>query len=396
MLCVIKSVLGGKLIMKIVHICLCGAMTDGFNYQENVITKYHKKMGYDVTIIASQWIWDSAGKLQKLEKTDYINENGVKVIRLPIRHGDVNNRLKIYPDLYGTVEIEQPDILFIHDCQFLDIRKMAVYARRHPNVKVYIDNHVDYSNGAHGWISKNLLHKGLWRLCVKKIEPYVIKFYGVLPARVNFLKEMYGLPANKCELLVMGADDELVEKVKSTRDSIRNRYGIKEEDFLIVTGGKINQFRPETLELMSAVSGSNYKEIKMLIFGSVDDSLKPQFDSLCEDDRIQFVGWQDVKSTYCIMNAADLIVFPGLHSVMWEQAVALGIPCVFRDIDGFHHVDLGGNAVFLKDVTEDSLKNIIENLYLSQDEYMRMRDIANKKGMQYFSYENISKRSIEK
>lgn len=382
--------------MKIVHICLCGAMTDGFNYQENVITKYHKKMGYDVTIIASQWIWDSAGKLQKLEKTDYINENGVKVIRLPIRHGDVNNRLKIYPDLYGTVEIEQPDILFIHDCQFLDIRKMAVYARRHPNVKVYIDNHVDYSNGAHGWISKNLLHKGLWRLCVKKIEPYVIKFYGVLPARVNFLKEMYGLPANKCELLVMGADDELVEKVKSTRDSIRNRYGIKEEDFLIVTGGKINQFRPETLELMSAVSGSNYKEIKMLIFGSVDDSLKPQFDRLCEDDRIQFVGWQDVKSTYCIMNAADLIVFPGLHSVMWEQAVALGIPCVFRDIDGFHHVDLGGNAVFLKDVTEDSLKNIIENLYLSQDEYMRMRDIANKKGMQYFSYENISKRSIEK
>lgn len=382
--------------MKIVHICLCGAMTDGFNYQENVITKYHKKMGYDVTIIASQWIWDSAGKLQKLEKTDYINENGVKVIRLPIRHGDVNNRLKIYPDLYGTVEIEQPDILFIHDCQFLDIRKMAVYARKHPNVKVYIDNHVDYSNGAHGWISKNLLHKGLWRLCVKKIEPYVIKFYGVLPARVNFLKEMYGLPANKCELLVMGADDELVEKVKSTRDSIRNRYGIKEGDFLIVTGGKINQFRPETLELMSAVSGSNYKEIKMLIFGSVDDSLKPQFDRLCEDDRIQFVGWQDVKSTYCIMNAADLIVFPGLHSVMWEQAVALGIPCVFRDIDGFHHVDLGGNAVFLKDVTEDSLKNIIENLYLSQDEYMRMRDIANKKGMQYFSYENISKRSIEK
>lgn len=382
--------------MKIVHICLCGAMTDGFNYQENVITKYHKKMGYDVTIIASQWIWNSVGKLQKLEKTDYVNENGVKVIRLPIRHGNVNNRLKIYLGLYRTVEKEQPDILFIHDCQFLDIRKMAVYARRHPNVKVYVDNHVDYSNGAHGWLSKNLLHRGLWRLCAKKIEPYVIKFYGVLPARVDFLKEMYGLPANKCELLVMGADDELVEKVKSTRDSIRNRYGIQEQDFLVVTGGKINQFRPETLELMSAVSGSNYGKIKMLIFGSVDDLLKPQFDSLCEDDRIQFVGWQDVKSTYCIMNAADLIVFPGLHSVMWEQAVALGIPCVFRDIDGFRHVDLGGNAVFLKDVTEDSLKNIIENLYLSQDEYMRMKDIANKKGMKYFSYENISKRSIEK
>lgn len=90
--------------MKIVHICLCGAMTDGFNYQENVITKYHKRMEYDVTIIASQWIWDSAGKLQKTDTTDYINDDGVKMVRLPIKHGTVNSRLKTYPNLYGAVE----------------------------------------------------------------------------------------------------------------------------------------------------------------------------------------------------------------------------------------------------------------------------------------------------
>lgn len=267
---------------------------------------------------------------------------------------------------------------------------------KHPSVRVYVDNHVDYSNGAHGWLSRNLLHKGLWRICVKKIEPYVTKFYGVLPARVEFLKEMYGLPANKCELLVMGADDELVEKAASTRETIRNKYDIQSDDFLVVTGGKINQFRPETLELMSAVAESKYRRIKMLIFGSVEETLKPRFDSLCKNDRLQFVGWQNVENTYCLMNAADLIVFPGLHSVMWEQAVALGIPCVFRDIEGFHHVDLGGNAVFLKDVTEDSLKKTIEDLYSSPDEYRRMKDIASRKGMQYFSYKNISKRSIEK
>ena len=382
--------------MKIVHICLCGAMTDGFNYQENVITKYHKKMGYDVTIIASQWIWDSEGKLKRTDKTDYFNEDGVKMVRLPIKHGTVNSRLKTYPGLYGAVEKEQPDILFIHDCQFLDIRKLASYARRHPNVKVYVDNHVDYSNGAHGWLSRNLLHKGLWRFCVKKIDPYVTKFYGVLPARVDFLKEMYGLPNDKCELLVMGADDELVEKVKSTRNAVRDKHGIQDDDFLVVTGGKINQFRPETLELMSAVAESKYKKIKMLIFGSVDETLKPRFDSLCENNRIQFMGWQNVENTYELMNAADLIVFPGLHSVMWEQAVALGIPCIFRDIEGFGHVDLGGNAVFLKNVTENSLKEVIEDLYLTPDEYRRMKDIARKKGMQYFSYKNISKRSIEK
>ena len=336
--------------MKIVHICLCGAMTDGFNYQENIITKYQRQMGYEVTIIASQWIWGTNGKKVLSERTNYINDDNVKVIRLPIKKGTVDNRLKVYPDLYNTVEAEKPDILFIHDCQFLDIRNLAKYAKRNsPKITVYVDNHVDYSNGAHGWLSRNILHKGLWKYCVKKIEPYTRKFYGVLPARVDFLKELYDLPAEKCELLVMGADDELVEKAvkPEVKKAVRNKYGISEEDFLVVTGGKINRNRPETLELMRAVIATKSSKVKMLIFGSVTEDLKCEFEKLTEDPRIVFAGWQNALSTYEIMAASNLIVFPGLHSVMWEQAVAIGIPCIFRDIEGFHHVDLGGNADFV-------------------------------------------------
>lgn len=383
--------------MKIVHICLCGAMTDGFNYQENVITKYHKKMGYDVTIIASQWIWNSAGKLQKLEKTDYINENGVKVLRLPIRRGNVNNRLKIYLGLYEVIEKERPNILFIHDCQFLDICTLAKYASFHKEVRIYVDNHVDYSNGAHGWISKNILHKGLWRYCVKQIEPYVTRFYGVLPARVDFLKELYKIPPEKCELLVMGADDELVSiaQAPGERETTRKRYSIKTEDFLVVSGGKINAFRPETLDLMEAVIGCKNDSIKLVIFGSIDDCLKERFNLLCQSNRIDFVGWKNVEETYKLMNASDLVVFPGLHSVMWEQAVALGVPCIFRDIEGFHHVDIGGNALFLKDVTKASLKGAIEFLIDNPEQYRKMLLVAKENGMKYFSYKEISKKSIE-
>ena len=43
------------------------------------------------------------------------------------------------------------------------------------------------------------------------INPYVNKFYGVLPARVDFLINEYKLPKNKVELLVMGADDDCIE-----------------------------------------------------------------------------------------------------------------------------------------------------------------------------------------
>lgn len=383
--------------MKIVHVCLCGPMTDGLSYQENVITKYHRKLGYEVTIIASQWIWGTDGKLQKTQKMNYINNDGVNVVRLPIRHGDINNKFKKYPNLYETVEKEKPDILFIHDCQFLDVCTLARYAKKHRNVRLYIDSHVDYSNGARNWLSKNILHNGLWRHCAKRIEPYVVKFYGVLPARVDFLKELYRLPEEKCELLVMGADDEIVERAEmpGVKDSVREKYNVSREDFLVVTGGKINCFRPETLDLMKAVIASKEHRIKLIVFGSIDDGLKHQFSCLCKSDRIQYVGWQSAEETYKLMRAGDIVAFPGLHSVMWEQAVALGVPCIFRDIEGFHHVDIGGNAIFLKNVTKASLQETIEQLASNPEQYKHMLVAARGKEKQNFSYKRISKRSIE-
>lgn len=163
----------------------------------------------------------------------------------------------------------------------------------------------------------------------------------------------------------------------------------------MVTGGKINAFRPETLDLMEAIIGCKNDSIKLVVFGSIDDSLKEKFDLLCQSNKIDFVGWKNVEETYKLMNASDLVVFPGLHSVMWEQAVALGVPCIFRDIEGFHHVDIGGNALFLKEVTKESLKGAIESLFGNPEQYRRMLSVAKEKGMQYFSYKEISKRSIE-
>ena len=60
--------------MRIVHICLTGAMTDGWNYQENLLAKYHAREGYNVSIIASQWRYDDHGNLSKCLQKKYIYE----------------------------------------------------------------------------------------------------------------------------------------------------------------------------------------------------------------------------------------------------------------------------------------------------------------------------------
>lgn len=383
--------------MKIVHICLCGAMTDGLNYQENVITKYHRRMGHEVTVIASQWAWGTDGKKVLTDKTNYINADGVKMIRLPVKSGTVDTRLKRYPRLYQTVEDEKPEILFIHGCQFLDIITLARYAKKHPNVKVYVDNHVDYSNGAHGWLSKNILHKGLWRYCTHRIEPYVTRFYGVLPARVDILKELYTLPPEKCELLVMGADDELVEMAAKPeiRADLRAKYGIETDDFLVMTGGKIDAFKTQTILLMEAIQRIPNDRVRLIVFGSVDDTLKEKVGALADGKKVQYIGWIQAKDSYRYFAAADLVVFPGRHSVFWEQVTGQGIPMLVKDWPGMHHVDLGGNVRFLQKDSAEEIQKAIEILLENPKEYKRMKNVAVREGMCTFSYNDISKRALK-
>lgn len=107
---------------------------------------------------------------------------------------------------------------------------------------MYVDNHADFSNSATNWLSKYILHGLIWRKCAYLIEPYTEKFYGVLPSRVDFLRGVYKLPEEKIELLLMGVDDEKLVKLqnKDVRKEIREKHNIQQEDFLIITGGKVD------------------------------------------------------------------------------------------------------------------------------------------------------------
>lgn len=387
--------------MKIVHVCLCGPMTDGWNYQENLLTAEHRRMGLEVTVIASQWVWGTMGEKELFTASGYMNADGVKVIRLPLFFGSVDTRLKIYNDMYKTLEKEDPDILFVHDIQFLDVLTIAKYLRirkkKGREVRVYADNHVDYSNGASNWLSKNILHRIIWRFVVNQLEPYVKKFYGVLPARVDFLQELYRLPTDKCELLVMGAEDELVEEAakKNSVQSIRKAFGIEEDDFLIVTGGKIDEYKTQTITLMEAVRNIDRNHVKLIVFGSVSEGLKEKVQQLSDGKRIQYIGWIQAKESYRYFAAADLVVFPGRHSVFWEQVVAQGIPMFCKEWKGTKHVDLGGNVHFLKESSEEEIGQLINELLDDPEKYNEMKLVAESTGKSVFLYKMIARKAIE-
>ena len=313
-----------------------------------------------------------------------------------MRWGNVDSKLRVYKELKSTLERIKPEIIFCHGFHFLNVRVVANYVRKH-NANLFVDNHCDSSNSGTNWLSINILHKLLWRHCAHILEPYTIKFYGVLPARVDFLTEVYKLSKEKCELLVMGADDELVEVASKpeVRKAIREKYYIAEDDFLVMTGGKIDAFKTQTLLLMEAVHKIDNLKVKLIVFGSVTKELMDKVQALADGVKVQYIGWIDAKDSYEYFAAADLVVFPGRHSVFWEQVVAQGIPMLVKDWPGTHHVDVGGNIDFLHDDSVEEIERKLRNLLEHPEQYAQMKSIAMEKGRSEFLYSEIARRSIQ-
>ncbi len=144
---------------------------------------------------------------------------------------------------------------------------------------------------------------------------------------------------------------------------------------------------------MQAVNQFSDANIRLVFAGSVVPKLHKAFNQQLSEHVID-AGWQNSEELYRLMGIADLIVFPGSHSVLWEQAIALGKPCVFRRFEGMSHLDLGGNCLFIEDTSTESLVETIKELYFNQEKHASMKSVAVEKGMQRFSYQRISRESI--
>lgn len=380
--------------MKIVNICLSGSYNIGWGYQDNLISKYQKANGNEVTLITTRFINDKNSEDYLEVEPGVYYDGGVKVIRL--EHGLGKKLTKLfrhYKGLYATLEGEHPDLVFIHGLQFIDILYVCKYLNKNKNVKCCVDNHADKTNSAKGFLA-NFVHKTIWKFCAQQINKYVEIFYGVLPVRCDFLHIMYDIDYNKIQLLVMGADDEFLNKGINSRAETRKMLNINDDDFMILTGGKIDYHKTETLDLMDAVNDIKNRKVKLVVFGSVADRMKETFESKLSGNVI-YVGWANQEEIYKLIGASDLGFYPGRHSVIWEQMVASGTPCVFKNLPKTNHVDIGGNCVLLDDASYEGIMLVLNNV-LNEDAYKVMKKAAMSKKRNEFLYSKIAKKPIDR
>jgi 1,2-diacylglycerol 3-alpha-glucosyltransferase len=381
--------------MNILHICICGPFTDGYEYQDNILPRKHKEAGYSVKIITTTNTFSSDKKISQSASGEYVTKSGIPYLRLGWKKTRMLKYIKYVSGLYQAICDNSPDIIFVHGVQFISLRDVYKYVKKHQNVKLYIDNHADYYNSPVKKLHTKILTYWIWGHYARAIIRYTEKFWGVTPWRCQYLHQIFGIPKDKIDLLVMGGDDDKIDFKNQfqIREDIRIKHNINNNDFLIVTGGKIDRAKNIHF-LMQAVSDLNNQNIKLIVFGQPNDEMKPIIQELCKNDSIRFIGWIQADKAYDYFLASDLGFFPGTHSVLWEQACACGLPCVFKNWEGMHHVDVGGNCEFLKNDSAEEIKEMILNIVNDIDKYEAMKKVAVEKGIKTFSYKEIAKRAI--
>lgn len=383
--------------MNIVHIAPNAPYNEGWGYQENLLTKYQAKLGHRVTLIITNERHEN-GHIIETDLEDYISKDGFRVIRkkkekmLPGYLGKIITKMMVYPLLKEL----KPDFVFYHGLLSMTIFQVTKYKRLENKKMVIVqDNHLDYNIGFNP--EQGIKHRfrcSIYRWIYKCNDKYINRVYGVTPCRKTYSEKVFGVPANKTDVLIMGADDEKIDFIHrlDIRFRIRSEYGIQDDDFLIVSGGKIDAKKKIHL-LMQACR--EIQKVKLLVFGNVCDDIAVEIKSICDKSHnIKLIGWIDADKVYEYFFAADLVFFPGQHSVLWEQACASKVPCVFEKWEGMDHVNNGGNSDFVSPIIIEKLKNKIEELKFT-DKYYVMKKNAESERTNIYCYSSIAMKSLE-
>lgn len=385
--------------MRIVHIAPNSVFMEGWGYQENLLPKYQKLSGNDVVLIVRDVCRDKTGHNDdETQSQDFVSKSGFRVIRRKVKKCVFRKLTELFSsiDVYDVLCDLKPDYVHFHGLVSNTINQVVKYKKKKsPEMIIVMDNHNDRNNSSlHENGLKSFFRRMYYRWLFKKNERYISVVYGVTPGRRQYLIDVFGVPEQKTKLMIMGADDQKFNfKQRSIiRDKVRTKYKIGENDFLIVTGGKINKEKKIDL-LMRACCG--LENVKLLIFGNVEKDVSVIFDELLtRSENIIYTGWATLAEQYDFYFAADLVVFPGLHSVMWEQACASKTPCLFGIKEGMEHLDNGGNSDFIDDVSDSGIREKIEKLKYTE-QYWQMKKNAESESTGIYLYSHIAAQSLE-
>ncbi len=378
--------------MKIAHVCLVGAgYNDGWGYQENMLARYNVKNGHEVSVITTQFVRDQVGELVKIDKTRYIDEFSCNIYRLPLKKKSrPQSRFRLFLNLKKVLSEINPDIIFVHNFQFLDIFKIIEYVKE-KKIKLYVDSHTDRNNSGRNWFSLNILHGIIYKFFMKRILKYALKVYYLSEETKDFLTDIYKVPITFLEFFPLGGIVISKETKSSYKQEIREKLNVGDSEILLCHSGKMNKDK-KTLEIIKSFSAINDSRFRLIIIGKFTEDIKKEaMLEISKDTRIKFLGWKNTDELYKYIAASDLYLQPGSQSATMQSALCLGTPVMVNNTKSYK-VFNKGNFFVIKNTSE--IVSILLMLSENPEVLKPMSKAAFRVANEYLDYNELSNQYI--
>lgn len=194
----------------------------------------------------------------------------------------------------------------------------------------------------------------------------------------NNFKKVTGIEESKLKVLKNGIDYDRFSKVvdEHTKKNLKAKYGIKDYEKVLLFTGRITQGKG-VKELIESLKNLKYKDYKLLIIGSVLNSIKlkttyqEEIESLVEEmkDKVVFTGFINYDEISSYYGIADIAVLPSICEdaapLTVIEALVSGLPIITTRSGGIPEYAKDGSAIILE---KDG--NLVENLTITIDELL--------------------------
>jgi glycosyltransferase involved in cell wall biosynthesis len=236
-------------------------------------------------------------------------------------------------------------------------------------------------------------------------RPHLKKIFPVVPNGASFLKEIYGVRDDEMELLPLGADLHLFTRLRQSgiREKLRASLDITPDQTLIFTGGKLA--REKRTDLLLKAVADRWRDLKLAVAMAgampADDAAYASVltDLGASGAPIHYLGWLDREEVFGWMLASDVAVFPASQSVLWQQAIAAGLPLIVGDAGNQDpsYLNVHNNMIILTgdEISVDGIAAALDTVAADPDRRASMAEGALAVGIELLDWDRIAARTLE-
>lgn len=380
--------------MKVVFVGLNCSFTPGMTYQDNMLCEQVLADGNSVVYISNPEMYIN-GVLTYVGQEDRYLDDGLKIIRVPyvnLRLEAITKKIRAFKGVYSILERESPDVIFCHNSHYLPVLDVIKYKKGHPTVKLFADTHVTAENSASTWASKHILHGIYYKWLVKRLIPYLDKYFYVGMDEKDFAVETYGIPEELMEYYPLGGTIFSDEEYKGRREKARKELGLSFDELLFVHSGKLDKLK-KTGDLLKAFSAVKNLNARLVIAGSIPNETEEEIETLMRgDERIEYIGWKNADELTDVLCACDLYCQPGSVSATMQNAICCNSAVLSYPHKTYEPLDFG-QFIWTEDVQQMIVAfNIIAEGEINLD---ILKESAKKCATELLDYSKLAARIYE-